>query len=308
MKSILLFTLAIICFSCTTKTQQSELPKIGPEPDAISFLGTPLFSKPADSVALIKSDSVIALVENKAELTEDDYVTIGAQLVSTNRFKAAIDNYTQGLTKFPQSFKLYRHRGHRYLNLRQMDNGIADLNKAEELIRSQPEVWEYDAAGKPTATYQHQIWYHIGLYYFLNKEYDKSASAYEKSYAACKEGKNKAGAGDWLYNAYQRSGQKDKIEALLKAFTLDFQIEDKEYPYYRRLLLYKGLIKPEELVDANKPIADMSLIEATKLYGLANWYAYQGDAAKAQELYKKVVGSANWQGFAVAAAEKDLAP
>ncbi|NJR42151.1 MAG: insulinase family protein, partial [Akkermansiaceae bacterium] len=57
----------------------------------------------------------------------------------------------------------------------QLDNAIADLNRAEELIRDQPDVPEYDATGHETGTYQHWIWYHIGLYYFLNQAYIQAA-------------------------------------------------------------------------------------------------------------------------------------
>jgi len=44
------------------------------------------------------------------------------------------------------------------------------------------------------------------------------------------------------------------------------------------------------------------------MYGLANWYAYQGKKEKAMDLYKKIVQSeSGWPGFAYAAAEKELA-
>jgi len=307
MRLIFLFLSTALIFSCTKPKEETQtVVNVNPEPEAYSFSGKPLYAKPADSIALRKADSTIAIVKAKKELTEEDYIEIGRQLVGTNRFKATVENYTEGLTKYPNSFKLLRHRGHRYLNLRQLDKAIADLSRAEELIRSQPETWEYDAAGKPSATYLHQIWYHIGLYHYLNKEYKEAASAYEKSLAATKEGKNIAGASDWLYNAYQRSGQKEKIPGVLKPFTPEFVIEDKEYPYYRRLLLFNGAIKPEELVDETKAIDEMSLTEMTKLYGLANWYAYHGNQQKANGLYKKVLQSKEWAGFAYACAEKDV--
>jgi len=278
---------------------------LGPQPEAYSFSGAALLPKAADSRSLAKSDSLITVIQ-KRDKTEVDYIDMGRALVSTNRFRLAVENYSEGLTKYPQSFRLLRHRGHRYINLRQLDKAIADLTQAEKLIRAEAPIYEYDGAGKPGATYQHQIWYHIGLYHYLKKDYATSAGTFEKSVATAQEGKDVAGSSDWLYNAYMRSGQKEKAAAVLKPFTLDFKIDDKDYPYFRRLLLYKGLIKPEQLVDVRKSIGEMTLSEITKLYGLANWYAYNGDQTTANILYKKILDSKEWAGFAYAGAELDV--
>lgn len=287
-------------------SQQPAQPAAGtPAPEAMSFSGKPLYAKAADPRSVAKCDSLIGVIRSKSEVTEEDYIAIGRAFVSVNQFRKAVDAYSQGLSKYPNSYKLLRHRGHRYINLRQLDRAIADLGRAEKLIRPVGEVYEFDAAGKQGATYQHQIWYHIGLYHFLKKDYPASAEAFEKSRGTSHAGGDKAGASDWLYNAYMRAGKTDKAKAVLKPFTLTFEIENKDYPYYRRLLLFNGQIKPEELVDMNKPIDQMTLLEMTKLYGLANWYKYQGDQETSNTLYKKILDSKEWAGFAYAAAELD---
>lgn len=280
----------------------------GPAPEAISFSGKPLVAKEADPKSLAKCDSLVAAIRAKGDLSEEDYVAMGRALVSISQFRKAVDVYSQGLSKYPNSYKLLRHRGHRYINLRQLERAITDLSRAERLIRTEGEVYEFDAAGKQGATYQHQIWYHIGLYYFLKKDYPASAEAFEKSRATSHAGSDMAGASDWLYNAYMRAGKTDKAKAVLKPFTLTFDIENKDYPYYRRLLLFNNQIKPEELVDMNKSIEQMTLLEMTKLYGLANWYRYKGDMTTAQQLYKKILDSKEWAGFAYASAEIDVQP
>ena len=292
--------------SCTSKKNETESVSQAPEPEAISFSGKPLYAKQADSTSIAKSDSLIAAVRSKSELTEDDFITLGRSKVGISQFRKAVEIYSEGLAKYPNSYKLLRYRGHRYINLRQLENSILDLLKAEELIRPEPEVYEYDAAGKQGATYQHQIWYHIGLYHFLKRDYAASASAFEKSLATAHAGGDLAGSSDWLYNAYMRLGETDKAAKVARPFVLDFNIENKDYPYFRRLLLFNGVIKPEELVDANKPIAEMTLLEMTKLYGLANWHAYRGDADTANALYKKILESHEWAGFAYASAELDV--
>lgn len=302
---LLAIPLVLLLVACSGPRTESEKPESVPESETTSFSGQPLFARVPDSLAAVKSDSLIASIRSKAELTEDDYISIGRSLSGIGQFRKAVDAYSEGLTKFPDSYKLLRHRGHRYINLRQLEPAIADLTKAAQLIPAEPPVFETDAAGKPGASYQHQIWYHIGVYHFLKRDYPKGAEAFEKSLVTAYSGGDKAGASDWLYNCAMRAGNKTRAAEVAKPFTADFDIENKDYPYYRRLLLFNNVIKPVELVDENKPIGEMNLTELTKLYGLANHYLYQGDTTHAKTLYNRILESSEWAGFAYAAAELD---
>ncbi len=288
--------------ACSNPRQEQNA---GPEPEAISFAGKPLYVNVVEAGVRAKSDSIIAVIKSKAQLSEDDYVEIGKQLVATFRYKNAVDLYAEGLIKYPESYKLLRNRGHRYITLRKLDLAIADLIKAEELIRNEPDVMEFGADGKPTATVRHQVWYHQGVYYYLNKDYRQAATAFEKALATAGDNKNVAGSCDWLYNSYQRLGEKQKAMNTIQFINASY-LEDKEQPYFRRILLYNGIITPEQLIDISKDPLQMSVQDITKLYGLANWYAYNGNPDKANKLYKIILQSNAWPGFAYAAAEKDV--
>lgn len=209
MRYTYLIAFFFILASCSTKNETATSTE-APTPEAISFSGKPLYAPPSDSLAVLRSDSTIAAIRSKGELNEEDYISIGQQMISVSRFNDAITNYSAGLEKYPNSFKLLRHRGHRYISIRKLEEAIKDLNKAEELIRDQPDVPEYDATGHETGTYQHWIWYHIGLYYFLNQAYLQAAPAYENCLAASRNNKNIVGSSDWLYNTYMRLGERKK--------------------------------------------------------------------------------------------------
>ncbi len=306
MKPILFLSFVALLFSCTPKTEQATTTPSEPAPSAMSFAGKPLYAKPPEPAALAKSDSAIAAYKAKGELTEDDYVEIGKQLVATSRYREAIDNFTEGLAKYPTSYKLLRNRGHRYITLRQLDNSKADLTKAEELVRDQPDVMEFGLDGKPTATVRHQIWYHIGVYNYLMGDYTKAAAAFEQAVATGGDLKNVVGASDWLYNSYQRAGEKDKSAKAIAGIKPDMAT-DTTTAYFKRIMLYKGVIKPEKLVDITLTPDKIHVQEVTKMYGLANWYAYNGDAEKANSIYKIILTSTDgWPGFAYAGAEKDV--
>jgi len=73
--------------------------------------------------------------------------------------------------------------------------------------------------------------------------------------------------------------------------------------YHRRLLMYKGLEKPDALLDTAK--ADDTTI-ATQGYGVGNYYFVTGDPAKARDVFQKVTSGAGWAAFGFIAAEADL--
>lgn len=304
MKHFIYVAILALC-SCSKPKESVENSSSPNEPEAISFSGKPLYAKQVEPLALAKSDSSINAIRNKEKLTEDDFVEIGKHYVATNRYKLAISNYTEGLEKFPTSYKLLRNRGHRYITVRKLKEAIRDLEKAAELIPAVGEEMEYGLDGKPTATVRHQIFYHIGVYQFLKKDYIKASSAFEKALAAADNTKNAVGASDWLYNCYMRIGRKDKADELLKPITPDY-VEDKDQAYFRRVLFYKNLIEADELIDITMPVEKMSIQDVTKLYGLANWYKYQGNSEKSKELYAIILKSDGWPGFAYAAAEKEM--
>ena len=275
-------------------------------PQAQSLSGKPLFSAPVDEKIVRKCDSIILVIQSKPNLAEDDFIEIGKQLVTKGKYKEAVVNFSEGLARFPNSFKLLRYRGHRYLTLRKLELVVKDLLKARELIKSQPDVWEVDAKGKQTDTYQHQIEYHLGVYYFLTKDFKEAVKAFQNSLKEAHEPNEMVGTTDWLYNAYQRIGQKSEAEKLIKNFTPDAKA-NKEQAYFRRILLYKGEVKPAELVNESIEGEKLSIQEVTRMYGLANWYSYQGDKKKAKELYSKILEANNaWPAFAYLASEVEM--
>jgi len=76
--------------------------------------------------------------------------------------------------------------------------------------------------------------------------------------------------------------------------------------YYMRLKMYKGWIKPEELLHADTTSDDYDLNMATQGYGVGNWYLCNGDSAKAIETFNKVVNGKLFAAFGFIAAEADL--
>ena len=74
--------------------------------------------------------------------------------------------------------------------------------------------------------------------------------------------------------------------------------------YYQRLLMYKGLRQPENVLGSDE---QDPLQVATQGYGVANFYLVNGDTERAKAIFRRVVGGSQWAAFGFIAAEADLA-
>ncbi|HVQ37627.1 MAG TPA: hypothetical protein VMS31_08840, partial [Pyrinomonadaceae bacterium] len=75
--------------------------------------------------------------------------------------------------------------------------------------------------------------------------------------------------------------------------------------YYRLLLMYKGLTSPESLEqDALKQ--EGSPGSYSVLYGVGNWYLYNGRRAEALALFRRMLEGKQWTSFGYVAAEAEI--
>lgn len=241
--------------------------------------------------------------------SEDNYLWYGRREGYLMHLQKAIDIYTEGLEKFPDSYRLYRHRAHRYISIRDFDNAIRDSWKAIELMENKPIESEPDGAPNklniPKSTTQSNVWYHLGLAYYLKGEYSNAAEAYEACLKFSDNDDLLVATTDWLYMTYHRLGRKEDAEALLTRIQSQMSIIENE-AYHKRLLMYKGEYQPELLLAVLEGGQDPDFILATQGYGVGNWYLIQGDTAKAVDLLKRVVAGPSFTAFGFIAAEVDL--
>jgi hypothetical protein len=73
--------------------------------------------------------------------------------------------------------------------------------------------------------------------------------------------------------------------------------------YHQLCLLYKGELEIEDMMAANGD--DPS--NAAVAYGIANYFYYNGDKQRSDELLERIVSGSSWSAFGFIAAEADLA-
>ncbi|MCH8871963.1 tetratricopeptide repeat protein [candidate division KSB1 bacterium] len=278
------------------------------EPEAISLLGKQLY-RSALQGDLEQLQSNLKKAQADYEKNPDDperIIWLGRRTAYLWRYHDAIDIYSKGLEKHPNYPKFYRHRGHRYISVREFDKAIADLDKAARLTENMQDEIEPDGAPNkhniPRSTLKFNLWYHLGLAHYFKGNFEKALHAYLECMKYSKNDDVLCATSDWLYMTYRRLGKNEEAAGVLEPIQENMEILENT-SYHNRLLMYKGLKSPDELLNSENP-DELSL--ATQGYGVGNWYLYTGKNKKAREIFKKLIAGKYWPAFGFIAAEAEL--
>jgi len=236
---------------------------------------------------------------------EENIIWYGRRTAYLAKYKEAIDIYSDGIKKFPNSPKLYRHRGHRYISLRMYDKAIADYLVAVKLIDGTENEIEQDgmpnARNIPVSTLHGNIWYHLGLAYYLKHNYQKSYEAFLNCRNSGNYDDNIVSSTHWLYMNQRRLGNEVLAKQLLEPIKEKADIIEN-MSYYNLCKLYKNIIPLDSI---QRPKGGTPSLDAVK-YGLANWYFYTNKKVQAKIILEEIVNSNSWNSFGYIAAESDL--
>jgi tetratricopeptide (TPR) repeat protein len=278
--------------------------------EATSLTGAPLYRREMPEATRARLDSNLQRARAAYEAAPDNadsIIWLGRRQAYLEQYQDAIATFTQGIEKHPTDPRLYRHRGHRYLTVRDFDRAVTDLQKAADLSKGTPNEVEPDGApnarGIPTSTTQGNIYYHLALAHYLKGAYEPSLAAWQEAMRLATNDDTRVAVSDWMYMTLRRLGRDEEAKALLATITPELDVIENT-AYHRRLLMYKGLVEPDSLLD---PKSAEELQFVTQGYGVANWYLANGDSARANELLDRVLASGYWAAFGFIAAEADVA-
>jgi tetratricopeptide (TPR) repeat protein len=235
-------------------------------------------------------------------------IWLGRRLAYPGRFREAIQTFGEGIRKFPKDARFYRHRGHRYITVRRFDLAISDLKKAASLTKGKPDEVEPDgqpnARNIPTGTLQFNIWYHLGLAQYLTGQNKEALNSYRECLKVSKNPDALVATTHWLYMTLRRLNRPGEAANTLVPISANMEIIENA-GYHRLLLMYKGIISPESL-EQEALKQEGSPGSYSILYGVGNWYLYNGRRAEAQALFRKMLEGNQWTSFGYIAAEAEL--
>lgn len=235
----------------------------------------------------------------------DAIIWLGRRTAYLGRYRAAIDIFTRGIERHPTDARLYRHRGHRFLTVREIDRAIADFEEAVRLIEGQPDQVEPDgqpnARGIPTSTRHSNIWYHLALARYVSRDFAAAAEAWTRARAAGNNPDNLVAASHWLYLSLRRAGRDAEAAAVLGPITADLDVIENT-SYHTLLLLYRGERQADQLLATAAEGPSGSALR----YGVSAWLLLEGREAEARTIWEQLVALPDWPSFGHLAAEAEL--
>ncbi len=229
---------------------------------------------------------------------EDAIIWYGRRLAYLGRYDEAITVYTNGLRHHPDSFRLRRHRGHRYITTRQLARARGDLELASDLIQDVPDAIEPDGAPNrfnvPRSTTHFNVWYHLALTQYLQGDFPAAHESYRRGMAFSRANDDKLVATTrWYYTTLRRLGRDAEAAALLEPIRPEMDLMENE-SYQQILLMFKGEVDPETLLDAT---GDDAVNAATVRFGVAEYYELNGQPERAREINAWIVANTNPAAF-----------
>ena len=304
MKTLSLIISLLLLMSGSAFSQSHLLPNVPEGAQAVSLFGEPL-SMPAPTQKVLDN-----LMEAKANydadpMNADNIIWYGRRVAYTGDFRKAILIFSEGIRKHPTDARMYRHRGHRYITIREFDRAIEDYEIAATLIKGTEDKIEPDGApnpaGIPVTSTHSNIYYHLGLAYYLKHDFENSLRVYRMGQNLNLNDDNNASTGHWIYMNLRRLGRDEEAERSLDNITQDMDIIEV-HNYHKLGLFYKGMVPEDEVLDADPNVP----AGASITYGVANWFLYNGEIDKAYALMEKFVKTNSWGSFGFIAAEVDL--
>lgn len=281
------------------------LPEVPDGAQAVSLSGEPLYSPEPGAMVLRNMETAKLAYEADPDSAEN-IIWYGRRIAYTGDYRGAIEIFSEGIEKFPDDARMYRHRGHRYISIREFERAIADLERAASLIDGTENETEPDGAPNalniPVSSLHGNVWYHLGLAYYLVQDWDNAYRAYRNGFEAGRNDDNRVSTTHWMYSILRRAGDEEGAARVLNAVSADMNVIEN-MSYHNLCLLYKGELSLEDLLGAG----DGSPAGAAVLYGAANWLFVNGDVERADGILNELIASPSWSGFGVIAAEADLA-
>jgi tetratricopeptide (TPR) repeat protein len=279
--------------------------------EATSLLDQPLYAPQLSAEFRAEQESL--LEQARAELRARPHdpealIWVGRRQAYLGRYRMALRTYSEGIEEHPDEPRLYRHRGHRHITVREFDQAARDLERAAGLIAGRPDEVEPDGLPNerniPTSTLGSNVWYHLGLARYLAGDFEGARDAYRECLEFSKNPDMLVATSHWLYMTLRRLGRGDEAREVLEPIHAGMDVIENT-DYHQLLLMYKGDREPEELLVQAREAGGVGL--GTTAYGVGNWFLHGGDRDRAVEIFRSIMSMDTWAAFGFIAAEAELA-
>lgn len=302
----LLLASLFLLISCQDR---NELPLLPPGSEAISLLGDTLRTPTLTPELFDERNRQLmeAIMEYRIDPEEmDALIWLGRRTAYMGLYREAIRVFTEGIFKRPEDPRLYRHRGHRYITVRMFDLAIEDFKMAEQMMAGMEDEIELDGlpnpAGIPLTTLKSNVWYHMGLAYYLKGDFAGATESYRKALELDLSDDMRIALLYWHYSSLKRMGLDAEAGRVLTEVDEEVELLENE-TYLNLLLVFKGIFDADYLMETQED----AIQNATLWYGIGNWHYMNGREERAVEIWEGILADGFWPAFGFIAAEAEIA-
>ena len=260
-----------------------------------SLLNTPLRNPEwSDQTrAYLEKDIQIARQVLKiAPEREDSYIWLGRRLTYMNRFAEAITVYTEGLNRFPGSYKLLRFRGRSLARTRQFKAAIADYTKGLALMEGVQDSYEPDglvnARNQSLGSYRSNFLYYRAQTSWAVGDYASTLKGMQLSgqQELVQNTDHQVAVKYWSYLALRKLGRHEEARQLVADVPDHLELLEND-DYHRGVRVMKGTLRQADFA---------SMTDTLGLFAVAMESSFRGDRAQAESLLEAIILAAP-QGF-----------
>lgn len=216
--------------------------------------------------AMLEEDLEIAKAAMKvAPNREESYHWLGRRYGYLGMLPEAIKVFSEGLQKFPDSYKLLRYRGRHLARNYQFKQAIKDYNRAAELLKDQPDSYEPNgipnALGLTISTFKQNIPYYLAQTSMATGDYETVISGMDEAintpvrFAGLEQA---VAAYYWKYMGLRKLGRDDEAEQEIKNIPDEADLIENDQ-YHRAVNYLKGLYSRDEFLKIADPIGKYAI-------------------------------------------------
>jgi tetratricopeptide (TPR) repeat protein len=261
----------------------------------VSLIGTELRDpdwSPATRAALEKDLLIARKVMEIAPEREDSWIWLGRRLAYLNRFDEAIEVFTAGLEKFPDSYKLLRFRARKLARSRQFERAIADYRRGAALMEGIEDSYEPDgilnARNQFLGSYRGNMHYYLGQTLWAVGDYAGTLRGMERSIGEplVQNPDHVVATTYWRYLALRKLGRSKEAAELVRKLPPDLKLLENE-AYYDGARFMQGSLDRQTL---------MARGDAIRLFAVAMDHHFRGEQGEAERLWIDIITNTP-QGF-----------
>jgi tetratricopeptide (TPR) repeat protein len=255
-----------------------------------SKLGAKFYSLPDEKATIAEAEKKLAADSKNPALL----LKLAQAQFTVWEDKEAVKTLTRALVISPRDAALLIERGHRELPLREFAKARADLTRGAALDP------------KNMAAY-----YHLGLSHYFLGEFAESAEAFHHAVETAPDTDERINATNWLYASLRRAGKKEEAAKALEAVPADMTNKAAHTKFYLNLVrFFQGRMSESDALPPEPPAGntdqEVELPFDTVAYGIGNWHLYNGEPAKAQEYFHRIMKGHVWITWGFVGAETEL--